>query len=164
MWGSFGAVANETSRSIIWKKRCFSKESLTRVLRGRSVGDSVKNLSASFSLHMRLRVIVYRYSCYDLELCDRDFKIFETRSMLSSEDIERKWKLIANAQRVSSQPLVFIPIYYHIKQSVTKKWNEPIFSVTLDIQDYATSIYMYKHVLHMRRPLQFSELLLDLPS
>ena len=45
MRGSFGAVANETSRSIIWKKRCFSKESLTRVLRGRSVGDSVKTLS-----------------------------------------------------------------------------------------------------------------------
>jgi len=84
MRGSFGAVANETSRSIIWKKRCFSKESLTRVLRGRSVGDSVKTLTASFSLHMRLRVIVYWYSCYDLELCDRDFEIFETRSRLKN--------------------------------------------------------------------------------
>ena len=33
--------------------------------------------------------------------------------VLSSEDVGQKWKLVANAQRVSSQTLVFIPIYYH---------------------------------------------------
>ena len=34
-------------------------------------------------------------------------------SVLSSDDVGQKWKLVANAQRVSSQPPVFIPIYYH---------------------------------------------------
>jgi len=34
-------------------------------------------------------------------------------TLLSSEDVGQKWKLVANAQQVSSQPLVFIPIYYH---------------------------------------------------
>jgi len=33
--------------------------------------------------------------------------------LLSSEDVGQKWKLIANAQQVSSQTIVFIPIYYH---------------------------------------------------
>ena len=36
-----------------------------------------------------------------------------TYIVLSSEDVGQKWKLVANAQRVSSQTLVFIPIYYH---------------------------------------------------
>jgi len=34
-------------------------------------------------------------------------------TILLSSDVGQKWKLVANAQRVSSQSLVFIPIYYH---------------------------------------------------
>jgi len=33
--------------------------------------------------------------------------------LLSSENVGQKWKLVANVQQVSSQTLVFIPIYYH---------------------------------------------------
>jgi len=58
------------------------------------------------------------------------------RAMLSSEDVGQKWKLIANAQRVSSQPPVFIPIYYHNithKTVSNSEMKQNYFSVMLDI-------------------------------
>ena|GEM_PF-4078047 len=38
--------------------------------------------------------------------------ICQTHNMLSLRDVGQKSKLVANAQRVSSLPLVFIPTYY----------------------------------------------------